>query len=184
MSKRGKTKSIAWKKIVKDHKRGPKRVRMKRELTTEEENEDGADVEVVLSQFIQLIIDKGRRREYVIIKISETALQKLRLRNTHKLLPNHTKKHDLYPTFHALDHNSIVMGLRKLIPLRIHTYCGPYVCEALVYGGRIKKPKTTIHILNTKEHEEEIMKTDKYVESLFSNHIRSQAVVQVEIEYM
>tara|TARA_B110001452_G_scaffold69513_1_gene56070 strand:- start:2194 stop:2739 length:546 start_codon:yes stop_codon:yes gene_type:complete len=181
MPRKKRTKSEAWKKIVKDHKRGPKRVRMKRELSIEE-NEDGEDL---LTQFIQLIIDKGRRREYVIIQISETALQKLRLRKIHQLLPRQSKNHELYPTFHALNYNSRVMGQKKMIPLRINTYCGPYVCEALVYGGRLKKPKITIHILNTKEDEKEITKTDKYVQSLFSTpQVWSRPVVEVEIEYM
>jgi len=180
MPRKRRCKNKAWKKILNDHKRGPKRVRMKRELLIEE-NEGGEDCEVVLTQRIQLIIYKGRRREYVIIKISESTLQKLRLRKICKLLPNHSKNHELYPTFHALDYNALVTGQQKSIPLRINTYCGPYVCEALVYGGRVTKPKTTIHILNTPEEEEEIRNVDEYVKTLFSNKVCRQ---HVEVEYM
>jgi len=174
--RRGKTKSEAWKQIVKDHKRGPKRVRMKTEPSIEEDD-------TILTQNIQLIIDKGKTRKHIIIKISENAIKKLRLRKIIKLLPNQTKTHNLYPALHALDHNALVMGQIKSIPLRINTYCGPYVCEALVYGGKIKEPKIIIHITNTKEEEEQMMKTDKYVQSLFS--IRPVTSVEPgEVEYM
>lgn len=175
--RKGKTKSEAWKNLVKSHKRGPKRVRMKREL--KEDKEKGC--ETILTQRIQLIVDKGRKRKYIIIKISEMALQKLRLQKIHKLLPKQTKQHDLYPTFNALDHNAMVTGEIKSIPLRIDTYCGPYVCDVLVSGGRIKNPKTTIHITNTPEEEEEITKTDEYVKSLFTRKYHKQ---DVEVEYM
>tara|TARA_B100000795_G_scaffold60163_2_gene40254 strand:- start:4288 stop:4827 length:540 start_codon:yes stop_codon:yes gene_type:complete len=175
--RRGKTKSEAWKNLVKSHKRGPKMVKMKREPQEEEDE----DCETILTQRIQLVVDKGRQREYVIINISKTALQKLRLRKIRKLLPKQTKQHDLYPTFNALDHNAMVTGKIKSIPLRIDTYCGPYVCEVLVYSGRIKNPKTTIHITNTPEEEEEITKTDEYVKSLFTMKYHKQ---DVEVEYM
>jgi len=176
-TRKGKTKSEAWRNLVKRHKRGPKRVRMKREI--KEDNEE--DFQTILTQRIQLVVDKGRKRKYIIIKISEIALQKLRLRKIRKLLPKQTKQHDLYPAFNALDHNAMVIGEIKSIPLRIHTYCGPYECEVLVYSGRIKNPKTTIHITNTPEEEEEITKTDEYVKSLFTRKYHKQ---DVEVEYM
>ena len=175
--RKGKTKSEAWKNLIKSHKRGPKRVRMKRELKEDKEE----DCETILTQRIQLVVDKGRKRKYIIIKISEIALKKLRLQKIRKLLPKQTKQHDLYPTFNALDHNAMVTGEIKSIPLRIDTYCGPHVCEVLVYGGRIKNPKTTIHITNTPEEEEEITKTDEYVKSLFTRKYHKQ---DVEVEYM
>ena len=65
--------------------------------------------------------------------------------------------------------------------MRINTYCGPYICEALVCSGRIKRPKTTIHITNTPEEEENISKVNEYVKSLFSNKVCRQ---HVEVEYM
>lgn len=166
--KKGKTKSEAWKQMIQSHKRGPKRIRMKRETKIE-------DDDTILTQKIQLIIDKGRNREYIVIKISTTALKKLRLRSSLKLLHHQTRKHDLYPTFHALDHNAIVMGKIKTIPLRISTYCGHYLCEALVYGGWLNQPKTTIHITNTREEEELMRKTNEYVQHLFSNPIQTQS---------
>jgi len=172
--RRGKTKSEAWKNLVKSHKRGPKRVKMKREIMKE-------DCETILTHRIQLIKYKGREREYVIINISETAFQKLKLRKIHKLLPQQTKQHDLYHTFNALDYNAQAMRQIKSITLRINTYCGPYICEALVCSGRIKRPKTTIHITNTPEEEEKMSKVNEYVKSLFSNKVCRQ---HVEVEYM
>jgi hypothetical protein len=180
-TRKGKTKSEAWKNIVKGHKRGPKRVRMKKEIKEDNEEDNEEDFHTILTQRIQLVVNKGRKRKYIIIKISEIALQKLRLRKIRKLLPKQTKQHDLYPTFNALDHNAMVTGEIKSIPLRIHTYCGLYECEVLVYGGRIKNPKTTIHITNTPEEEEEITKTDEYVKSLFTRKYHKQ---DVEVEYM
>ena len=177
MPKKRRKKNEAWKNIVKSHARGPKRVRLKRKV--EKDEDEGDDI---LTQKIQLIIEenKGRQQKYIIIKVSKLSLQKLRLQKISKLLPTQTKKHELYPTFNALDHNALVMGEMKLIPLRIDTYCGPHVCEALVYGGTIQKPNNTIHITTTREEGQEMVKTKDYVKSLFYNKIDKQQHVEVE----
>lgn len=177
MPKKRRKTNEAWKNIVKSHARGPKRVRLKRKV--EEDENEGDDI---LTQHIQLIIDenKGRRQKYVIIKVSKVTLQKLRLPTKSTFLPNQTKKHELCATFNALDHNALVMGEMKLIPLRIATYCGPHVCEALVYGGTLLKPNNTIHIATTREEGQQMVKTKDYVNSLFYNKIHKQQHVKVE----
>ena len=168
-------KSAAWKKIMKAHKRGPKRVRMNKKTTTE-------DVDAIEFKKIQIIVENGWTLNYIVVCISETALQKLSLKKSITLSSRQAKRHGLYKTFYALDHNALVMGTETTVALRIDTYCGPYVCDVVVYGGRLRTPALTIHITNTREEEEDMRVSMAHVKSLFSTKVPRPT--GVEVEYM
>ena len=168
-------KNAAWKKLLKRHKRGPKRVRLNKKSLIE-------DVDTVVSTKIQIIVQKGWTPNYVVVCISETALQKLNLKKSIELSPRQAKRHGLSKAFYALDHNAIVMGMETTVALRIDTYCGPYVCEVVVYGGRLRKPTLTIRISNAREEEEEMRDCMSHVKSLFSTKVPRPS--DVEVEYM
>ena len=168
-------KSAAWKQLLKRHKIGPKRVRLNKKTLIE-------NVDTVVYTKIQIIVQKGWTPNYVVACISESALNKLSLKKSIKLSPRQAKHHGLSKAFYALDHNAIVMGTEMSMALRIDTYCGPYVCDVIVYGDRLRKPTLTIHISNAREEEEEMRLCMTHVQSLFSTKVPRPT--DVPIEYM
>tara|TARA_B110000977_G_scaffold69654_1_gene94623 strand:- start:823 stop:1386 length:564 start_codon:yes stop_codon:yes gene_type:complete len=165
-----KSKSAAWQNLVKGHKRGPKRVRLHKKSTTD-------DNEPI--KRIQLIVDCKWSSKHMIVDMTESTLNKLHLKKYQKLARNHSKYHELHQTFSALDHNAFVMRESETIPLVFDTCYGKHTSEVVVTAGKLRNPIATLHIANTKETIEKIAKEKKYVQSIFNKQYKN-VVVPVE----
>lgn len=164
-----KSKSEAWRDLVKSHKRGPKRVRLHKKTKIE------ADETI---KRVQLVVENRWNTNYFIVTMSGTTLNHLHMPKYRKLARN--QSHDLSRTFTALDHNAIIMQESKTIPVRIESYCGPYSCEVEVVAGKLRNPSVTLHITNTKETIKELEEYEKYAESIFNRCSAKTVVVPVE----
>ena len=159
--KKRRTKSEAWKQLVQGHKRGPKRIRMKKEVTIE-------DIEHDETRRVQLVIDDMWERDYVYVIMSDVAFLKSRMKKKRTIYRTRVKGHFLWKTFYALDHNAIVMKERRTISLNIDTPEGIYACEVIVVGGQVRRPSATLYISNTIEDTKHMDETHEYVKALFN----------------
>ena len=165
-----KSKSEAWRNLVKGHKRGPKRIQLRKKSTTD-------DNEPI--KRVQLIVDCKWASKHMIINMSESIFNKLHLKKYQKLARNRSNNHELHQTFEALDHNAFVMGESETIPVVIDTCGGKHSGEVVVVAGKLRNPISTLHIANTKETIAKIANEKKYVQSIFNKQY-TNVVVPVE----